>query len=539
MKVLIVDDENHVREAIRLLVDWEKLGVNTIMEASDVLTAMDIVHRGSPQIIITDIVMPVKNGIEFMAWLKLHALKSKIIVVSGHSDFEFVRCTVQYGGTDYILKPIIKEHIQEAVDKAIKSWRTEDSEFRTNMLRKVELKKLRPIYQEKILNTLITASEDIDPIKQQLAQEMPYAAGVKSCKVAVINMDSIGHEVSRNYLSNKNVLAAHIVDECNEYFEVSKQGVAFKNQSNVSEIVLLFWNHLKSAETVAGILNDKIRKRIGSRVDICLSEEGNFPEGISQAYERSRSLFDERNLLVESKGVHTAENGTLNKTGFVYWNSLEATMHAVLYSGKHERIVDLVDRWIKELSKDGHITYSMMKLWRDHFCSFILSTLNEAGVDEKKTTDLVNRMSKFSFPLDEHGKLLLSVMKEDILEILIEVSNRISCNLNDNGSIFDDIARYIEQHYNKDLTLQYISEHFYLSREHISRKFKQEFNMNFTEYLCSVRIDKAKILLCNPVLKIYIIAQMVGYNDEKYFSKVFKIKEGISPYEYRSLLHPN
>src|SRR5690606_33665519 len=96
-----------------------------------------------------------------------------------------------------------------------------------------------------------------------------------------------------------------------------------------------------------------------------------------------------------------------------------------------------------------------------------------------------------------------------------------------------DIARYLEQHYNRELTLQDLSEHFYVSREYISRKFKQQFGENIVNYISRLRIDKSKTLLLNPLLKISEIAQAVGFKDEKYYSKVFKKLEGCSPNEYR------
>jgi len=83
------------------------------------------------------------------------------------------------------------------------------------------------------------------------------------------------------------------------------------------------------------------------------------------------------------------------------------------------------------------------------------------------------------------------------------------------------------------MTLQHISDRFYLSREYISRRFKQEFGENISDYIARVRIEKAKQLLLSPNLRIAQIAEIIGYQDEKYFSKVFKKMVGQSPNEYR------
>jgi two-component system, response regulator YesN len=97
-----------------------------------------------------------------------------------------------------------------------------------------------------------------------------------------------------------------------------------------------------------------------------------------------------------------------------------------------------------------------------------------------------------------------------------------------------EIAKYVQENFNRDVKLQEISGHFYISREYISRKFKQEFNVNISDYIVNLRMEKAKYFLKNSQLKIYEIANLIGYQDDKYFRKVFKKVLGITPNEYRT-----
>src|SRR5581483_3550952 len=99
-----------------------------------------------------------------------------------------------------------------------------------------------------------------------------------------------------------------------------------------------------------------------------------------------------------------------------------------------------------------------------------------------------------------------------------------------------EIEQYLQAHFSRDVKLQEIADRFYLSREYISRKFKQEFGENISDYVVKIRINRAKALLKNKDLKIYEIAHMIGYQDDKYFRKVFKKVEGVTPNEYRELL---
>lgn len=96
------------------------------------------------------------------------------------------------------------------------------------------------------------------------------------------------------------------------------------------------------------------------------------------------------------------------------------------------------------------------------------------------------------------------------------------------------IEEYLRANYQQDITLQEIADRFFLSREHISRKFKQEYNETITDYVTRIRMEKAKEFLAKPHVKIYEVAYHVGYQNEKYFSKVFKKFTRLTPNEYRS-----
>src|SRR5690606_23686769 len=112
MKVLIVDDEKHVRNAIKLLVPWGDFNINTILEAPNGIKAKEIIKSENPQMIFLDIMMPVMNGIELLEWINKLYPACKAIIVSGYDDFQFMKKTIKYGGIDYILKPIDEDELQ-------------------------------------------------------------------------------------------------------------------------------------------------------------------------------------------------------------------------------------------------------------------------------------------------------------------------------------------------------------------------------------------------------------------------------------------
>ncbi len=118
-KVLIIDDVALVRDAIRLLGQWELFGITTIYEAGNAQEGLDIIYREKPELIITDMKMPVMDGTALLRKLEEEQIRSKIIVISGFSDFKYTRLAIQSGVIDYILKPIDPQDLNNAVAAAV------------------------------------------------------------------------------------------------------------------------------------------------------------------------------------------------------------------------------------------------------------------------------------------------------------------------------------------------------------------------------------------------------------------------------------
>jgi len=128
MKILIVDDEQHVRECIDLLADWKALGIESVCMAESGFAAIACMEKEMPDIIITDIMMPGMDGVNLMDWISRNHPSVKIIVISGFSNFEFARQAVHYGAVDYLLKPIDAELLDETLRKAVSLVRRDQNQ---------------------------------------------------------------------------------------------------------------------------------------------------------------------------------------------------------------------------------------------------------------------------------------------------------------------------------------------------------------------------------------------------------------------------
>ena len=118
-KTVIIDDIVLVRDAIKLLGQWDLFGISQIFEAGNAQDGLDIILRENPDLIITDMKMPVMDGVQLLKKLDEEHIKSKVIIISGFSDFKYTRLAIQSKVIDYILKPIDPQDLNNALSAAI------------------------------------------------------------------------------------------------------------------------------------------------------------------------------------------------------------------------------------------------------------------------------------------------------------------------------------------------------------------------------------------------------------------------------------
>ena len=382
MKALIVDDETNARKIIRFLGQWEKHGITDILEARNGEEAKALIDLESPEIIMTDVKMPKKNGIELLEWLDANSYPGKVILITGFDDYSFMRKAIKHGSFDYLLKPIENEMLNETLERAVESWKKEEEE-RSNVEQGVyeEAKKLR-------LNKGVTAAcngELFDP--GEIALSLPQA---DAYDLTLIYFYQTHH--SDPYLQ-------HLTDEL-----VTREwgnAYALQNDPNVCVILSVHGQFFPVEEWITQHID--IPVRLVSGLPLTSLKE------LPQSFQSAQRAMAEQNF----RAIH--------------------------------RLTDLDD---------------------------------------------ARRMH--------------------------------------------DIVAFVNEHYMQELSLDKLSTRFFLSREHISRRFKQENGMTLSNYVIQLRIKQAKQWLSQTDEKMYSIALKLGYQDETYFSKLFKRIVGMTPLEYRN-----
>ncbi|MGN7359401.1 response regulator transcription factor [Paenibacillus sp. SAF-054] len=530
-KVLIADDEKHVREAIKLLADWEGHGITTILEASDGQSAVELILEESPQIVLTDMRMPRMDGTKLLEWVKSNRPAVKTIVISGYDDFDLVRHAIRSGGLDYILKPVDPDALNEALGKAVEAIRLETLQDSLSTRKNMELNRMKPHYADKLLTDLISSHGGKEELARQLREEFSLPDAIGSCCAAVISTAQLDPDLLDKFQHMRQLLYFTLTNICNEVLLSGQKGIAFHHLGNPEEIVLLIWDETMPLQATLEEIRSGIDLTLHRQIHIGAGPRQPFPAGVSGSYQQAHEALWQRNAGELTGWLHV---GTPKPQKPLRLATYEERFRMAALSGSMEQIGSAVDSWMDEVRKLGNVTPEelmqwnaewdwMLKQWMDRS-----SDSSNPGPDKDALLELPR-----SLPMDPQGKISYPLWKSQYEGRLTAASRILTQQHSRENHIIHDIARYLEHHYAEDISLQDMAARFFLSREYISRRFKQEFGVNISDFLAGVRIEKAKLLLLNPQLRISQVAEMVGYQDEKYFSKVFKKQEGRTPNEYR------
>ena len=293
MKALIADDEYHVIQAIRLLVPWEELGISKVLTASCGQEAIALIEAENPELVITDIVMEDKSGLEIMDFVAGYSPASKVIAVSGHNDFEYVRAMLTKGCLDYLLKPLETDTLVATVKKAVEAYEEERRLAQGRQRLQEKVLSLSAFYSGVLLYKMLNP-KTADGAYTELLEEAPGFSAVTSCRLLYYHtryfpMDD--PDFSQRMKRWDTGLSQRF----------SSKGLILANPDNGEE-VLLFIPDL--ADSVAAGVIKGAQALFAGQPAFHIGASGwlPFPEEFSQAYEQAREAFMSRYGDIPSGG---------------------------------------------------------------------------------------------------------------------------------------------------------------------------------------------------------------------------------------------
>lgn len=503
-KILIVDDEYLLRQGIKHLLDWKKEGFEIVGEASNGREALDLIDTLKPHIVISDMVMPVMDGLELVSIIKENYPEIQIVILSGYSDFDYVKGTFKLGVTDYILKPKLNPD---------------------------EVLQLLKNIAGNIPNLVISNSENGPDIRNKLSK---LAAGFDTDLKAIsdfFNYDSyilIGTDMKRIYDSHFKQISS-----LNNFLS-KKTGIFFNSfihyeldiNKDIFAVLINFQkeNYLEVLNCLNSMILDIIPKCSG--IYFAQSNIFNSLKNLKDYYNNnfktllSYKFYLKENRIISYNEIHKAPYK--EKFDFKYYSQK-------LYVLDTSSALNYLKQYISNCILHYSVNEFDLKTLLQNAIYNIINILDELHFDVKDIN-----ASKI-----EYFQRIDSVKyAEDLLDVLDSIENDITIVLNNKehpvtNETINKITKYISNHYNEQLTLKDIADKFHFNYYYLSSYFSSQIAEGFSDYLNKIRVEKALELLENEDIPVSEISYLIGYSDHSYFCKVFKKFTKVTPSKFR------
>lgn len=528
LKVVIADDEIKICELLELLVDWKTLGFQIVGFAHDGLEVLDYINKYNPEVVITDIQMPECSGIELLQQIHEAKMDIDILVISGYREFEYAKKALQYGAENYLLKPIKKVELIESLIN-IKNRREE----RLAEQSKLEETKRALMHSKDIVHT--TLMEDILKGKRKILTKdefkIDYQLDFKNPKQSWMTVktdfilddfDYKALEIFQQKISNsvQAILAESEIYGCT----LPRWNMLLVLvDASVSQLERSYSRIIRSIKDFAGY-NENVYVTIGV-ADVV--QNNHFKAALQSSGAVMEQLHHGRNRVLEYAGSKKPHGTPIGLAS----DALQRVQDMIRSFDK-DRLFQQLQNVIQEMHSgdikmySGEYVYRNLSLVLDQVFYQLQDINKDENFDEiKGQYDLGLRMCGRWFEYEEFFRKL----SYEITQLNWTLQNERE------KKPIKVAKQIIQERYNTSLTLEEISAELGLNHTYFSNIFKKETGMNVSVYITQLRIEQSKKLLSSTQMSIAEIAEMVGYNDEKYFLRRFKKEVGITLGEYRKL----
>lgn len=541
LKIFLAEDEVVVRETIKRMIPWEKLGFELVGEAADGEMALPLLIRQQPDLLITDIKMPFMDGLTLARLAKKEIPGLKVVILSGYDDFNYAKQAIGIGVEDYLLKPITKNALIERLSEIRSRYEHEKTQKEYYEKFQREMQAYEKNSSRDFFEALVGGSMDMMEVYKR-AEKLGLDIVAEAYNVLIFTMNC--DEDFSGQRDEYSSWEAESLELLENFFAGHSSAMLFR--SNIFSYGVLLKGQRETIEENTRACVDEIRK-ILSRQDgrrewfLAVGQSVDRLSQIQKSYHTASRTFSQRylydeNILyydemetMEHPGgqAETEDNAYLQKVDVNALNP--AILQKFLSNGLQEETENFVKDYFYAIGQEPMESlvfrnYVILNV-RFSVISFIKGLGCDTNEMESADTEEV---------LAESGKNMESAIAyaKKMISQAIEIRDQNSGNKN--RSILKTAVDFIDSHYmDEEISLNTVANVANVSSNHFSALFSQNMGQTFIEYLTSLRMNKAKELLRCTGMRSSEIAGEIGYKDAHYFSYLFKKTQGMTPSDYR------
>lgn len=531
--VILVDDERSLRESIERLVDWEGNGFELIGTAENGLDALELIEKkGVPDLVITDIKMPVMDGIEFAKTLREEYPSIKIAFLSGYDEFQYAVEGIRLNVVSYLLKPISKNEIEEFLNSLKEAIDEEIRSVNDMSLVSAEYNKNVELVKASFLNSLLTEynfeESEAGLIEFLSTHELNFLNKEKVLfTVRFSEPYTLQNKTQRNSEFQRFSLFQIIQDIIKKY----SKNVVFLFSSYVVCILTGTSDELNDIKDIfAKDVIDTTKKLLNK--DVVIGGSDNYIDiyETRKAYRDTLTALDYTNSETGENSVFIGDvEKTSSRPEFLYKIDEGSFILALKTNDKNYVSETLKDCFVD----DYYINHNRTPILRTVISIVYVNCIRALRETVGEVNDKVNQWYQqiFEAVLYDDLKVIYKELSKFCVYIMEEIiKNRTQLK----NSLVIQSLEYLEENYSDpELTLKSTSQFLNVSSSYFSTVFKKETGKSFIDTLTEMKMNKARDLVLTTQLKMFEIASQCGYDDQHYFSYSFKKYFGISPTKMR------
>lgn len=531
-RILLVDDEILVRDAIKENIDWKSLDCELVGDCENGKQASEFVKEHPVDIVLTDILMPYMDGMELSKFLHDNYPDVVIVIFSGFGEFEYAKKAIQYGVSEYLLKPVTAMELTGVINKMkekVDQLRREKNKMNKLTENSEKYRKNVQVIRSKNMEALVNCTTDVSKSIQRLA-EMGIDISAISYRVALFDIDLYSgmYELDTEKQQESALMAFVLYNISDEIVTREEAGFAYQEGNN--RVGILFqekWsrNFTEKTREICREIQEKTKEVMGFDVSMGIGKWVKKPEELVQSHNMAQDTLQYRyllggNLLIDMEEKHPVQEISIDEPLSVLKEALKTGQEDLVF----QTLVSIEDLIRNALMQKSRACMYLQQVIRtmDNACEDVSADMEQIREDRD---DLIREITDQKFfgeaceVVARHTKRVIS-----ILSAMNTSSSERQARL---------AIDYIQKNYMvPDLSLNSICSYLNISTSYFSTIFKEETGETFTEVLIRTRMEKAKELLENTTMKNYEIAEKVGFSDPHYFGISFKKMTGYTPTEY-------
>ena len=519
-RVLLVDDEEDIREGISRKMDWLGLGFSLVGEAANGQDALELAESLRPDVILTDIKMPFMDGLELCRILTDRLPAARFVVFSGFDAFEYAKQAIQMNVVEYILKPINADELSAVLRRLKDQLDRERAERRNVELLRSRYMENLPILRELFYANLLDGH--IEP-------------GTERERAARLDIDLQGEEwaVGLAYIGSdrRDALSTLSVQKLLEESLTADRCRLTLYNDWVAVIV-----SLTESFTIYDLIRvlDRVCTLAASYLGLTLTVGVGAPckelSGMARSAAEARTALEYRSMVGRGQVIYIGDLEPDGGQVLTFEEADERTLTAAVRLGSEQEVRDAAAALAGKI-REANPSAGQYNLFLMELVTHLMKMTRRSGVGVEEVFG-----TGFSLPIQDSALPSLEELEDWCAERYLRLRTLIRRRQTDSaGQTVETAKEYIRQHYaESDLSVEKLCAYLHLSSTYFSTLFKRETGTSFTAYVTMVRMEAAAEAIRGTEEKTYLIAQQCGYEDPNYFSYVFKRHFGVTPTKYRS-----